>query len=458
MMNAQNNNNDTIAAVATAYGTGGIAVIRISGNKTSDIIDKVFKSKSKPSHSKACFGCIVDKHGEKIDEGICTFFKAPHYYTGEDTAEISCHGGITVTRVVLEAVLFAGARHALGGEFTKRAFVNGKLDLCEAEAVIDLINADSRAFSKVSLSQLEGRLSKNIVDISDSLVRVNAGFLAAVDYPDDEIEESKLSDFKNTVNEAIEKCRRLIASFETGEIIKEGIKCAIIGAANSGKSSLLNFLAGSEKSIVTDIPGTTRDIVEAGITIDGIKLILSDTAGLRETPDLVEQIGVSRSRQAADTSELILCVIDGSLPLSSAVLDALELCKDKKSIIVINKNDLPLKINIDELKKHSENLVFISALTGEGVGELIEKIKKLYNFGQIFSQNSQLITNLRHKNCLENAVKYLENALDAIESSLFADIICEELSDAISALNEITGQTVNEKIVENIFERFCVGK
>ena len=450
--------NDTIAAVATAYGTGGIAVIRISGDKTLDIVKKVFKSKKEPVHSTAVFGSVVNSNGEKIDEGICTFFKSPHSYTGEDTAEISCHGGITVTRAVLEAVLFAGARHALGGEFTKRAFINGKLDLCEAEAVIDLINADSKVFSKAALSQLEGRLSKSIGELSDSLVQVNAGFLAAVDYPDDEIEESKLSDFKETVNSAISKCNRLIASFETGEIIKEGIKCAIIGAPNSGKSSLLNFLAGSEKSIVTDIPGTTRDIVEASLTIDGIKINLSDTAGIREALDPVEKIGVSKSKLAADTSELVLCVVDGAVPLNSASSEALSLCKDKKAVIVINKSDLPLKADIEEIKKISENIVFISALTGDGTEALIEKIKQMYDFGQIFSGNNQLITNLRHKVCLENAVKYLENALDAIDNSLFADIICEELSDAISSLNEITGQSVNEKIVENIFQRFCVGK
>lgn len=453
----------TIAAIVTASGVGGIAVIRVSGENAIEICNKIFKAKSGISILNAApytvhFGLVSDLEGNLIDEALCTIFKAPNSFTGEDTIELSCHGGIQVSNNVLLAVLSAGATPALAGEFTKRAFLNGKMDLTRAEAVIDLINADSKTSAKAAFWQLEGVLGKKIEGLSNALTDINAEILAFVDYPDEDIADVSKESLLLSLQNVQATFQKLITSFDSGSAIKNGIHTAIIGKPNSGKSSLMNLLSGQDKSIVTHIAGTTRDIIEETVILGGIKLILSDTAGIREAEELVEKIGVEKTLKAIEKSELVLCVFNGNEELDEEDKKIISFAQDKKSIAVINKTDLPVLINKEYIKNNFKHIVYISALTGEGQSELEKEIEGIFLDQSISIENGELITNIRHKNCLLKAKTHIDNAINEVEKGITADAISIDIMEALSALGEICGQAVNEKVIHNIFSRFCVGK
>ncbi len=453
----------TIAAISTPHGVGGISIIRISGDNAFFICQKVFKSKSGISISNmqgytVHFGTVYDLEGNLIDEVLLTVFKAPNSYTAENSIEISCHGGLTVSANVLNVVLSAGANMALPGEFTKRAFLNGKIDLSRAEAVIDLINADSSINAKAAIWQLEGAVSKKIEQIRQLLIEVNSEILAFVDYPDEDIADVSVKSLQPKLLKARTYCEKLIKSFESGSAIKDGIRCAIIGKPNAGKSSLMNILSKKEKSIVTHIAGTTRDIIEDTVILGGIKLILSDTAGVRDTKDIIEKLGVEKAFLEGQKSNLLLCVFDSNTKLTSEDLLVIEFAKDKKAIAVINKTDLDNMLNIELIKKSFKHIVYISALTGEGQLGLEKVISEMFIDGSISIENGELITNIRHKNCLNKANVHIQNAINALNNGTTFDAISVDICEALCALGEITGQTVNEQIIKDIFKRFCVGK
>lgn len=453
----------TIAAITTPNGVGGIAIIRISGENAFLICERIFKAKSgipicEMEGYTVHFGMLSDLEGNLIDEVLISVFKAPNSYTGENTVEISCHGGIKVSANVLNAVLSAGADRALAGEFTKRAFLNGKMDLSRAEAVIDLINADSETSANAAIWQLEGAISNKIEVIRQLLTEVNSEILAFVDYPDEDIADISVSSLEPKLLEALNSCEKLIKSFDSGSAIKDGIRCAIIGKPNAGKSSLMNLLSKKEKSIVTHIAGTTRDIIEDTVILGGVKLILSDTAGVRDTNDIIEKLGVERTYSQGRKASLLLCVFDSNTPLDKEDMSVLEFAKGRKAIAVINKTDLDNLINSEYINKSFKHIVCISALTGEGQEELEKTINEMFIDGSLKIENGELITNVRHKDCLNKAFLHIKNSIKALHSGITADAISVDVCEALSALGEISGQTVNEQIVEDIFKRFCVGK
>ena len=452
----------TIAAVATPKGAGGISVIRISGSEAVKIGASVFSRpdeiKNAESHT-IHYGFIVDGE-KKIDEVLVSIMKAPRTYTGEDVVEINSHGGVVVTNKVLDAVIKAGAYPAEPGEFTKRAFINGKMDLTRAEAVIDLINAKNELSRKNAFSQLEGSLGDKITGVRQKLVNLAANMQVAIDYPDEDLEDVTRDDIVRVLKECKNDIDRLIKSSENGRIVSEGISTAIVGKPNVGKSSLLNMLSGYERAIVTDIAGTTRDIITENVTLDGIPLALFDTAGIHETEDAVEKIGVSRSQQAIENSDLIVMLVDASTDIEDEDRDILKSVKDKKHIIAVNKTDK--KENLDKSVYSSfadgSPIVFISAKSGDGLSELSEKIKEMFKLGELESENNTVITNMRHKTALYNAYESIVAAVEAMEAGVPQDIITIDMNNAMDSLGEITGATISQDVVSEIFHRFCVGK
>lgn len=446
-------NERTIAAVSTPMGTGGIAVIRISGNDAVVLADSVFRGADKlsaaPSHT-VHYGHIIGKNGEKIDEVLVTVMRAPRTYTREDVVEISTHGGIIASKRVMECLISAGAYPAQPGEFTKRAFLNGRIDLSQAEGVIDIINAKTALSQKNALSQAEGGLSKQINSLRDALVHLAAQMQVAIDYPDEDLEDITTDDIIKTLSRIAERANYLIQTSENGKIISEGIKTAIIGKPNVGKSSLLNCLARADRAIVTDIAGTTRDVIEEFVSLDGVPLRLLDTAGIRKTEDTVEKIGVERSQHAAETADLIILMVDLSRGIDDEDEQLLELVKGKKYILVGNKADKKIT-DID-------GAVEISAVTGDGVDELSEKIRSMYRIGEIGGDNSVIITNMRHLAALTSAKEAVSRALKSVTSGMPQDFAALDIHDAAAFLGEITGDTVSEDIVTEIFHNFCVGK
>ena len=446
----------TIAAVSTAPGTGGIAVIRVSGADAVEIADKVFSGKEKlcgvPSHT-VHYGFIKNAAGEKIDEVLVTVMRAPRTFTREDIVEISTHGGYAAARGVLEAVLLAGARHAEPGEFTKRAFLNGRIDLSQAEAVIDIINAKTDLSRRSALSQLEGTLSEKISAIRERLVHLAAQMQVTIDYPDEDLEDITPDDRRRSADECRADAERLLSTADSGRIIREGVRAAIAGKPNVGKSSLLNLLAGAERAIVTDVAGTTRDVIEEYIDLGGIQLILEDTAGIRDTSDAVEKIGVERSRKSIETADLVIAVFDASAPLGAEDRKILEETSDKKRIVLANKVDLG-KASNSELP---DDTIFISAKTGEGADKLSERVKELFKLG-LAAGNGAMVTNMRHKAALLEAAEALARTVDALVAGIPTDIVSIDINIAIQALGEITGETVSGDIVNAIFHEFCVGK
>ncbi len=443
----------TIAAIATANATGGIGIVRLSGEQSIEIANKIFSLDvtSFKSHTLH-LGKIVHK-GKNIDEALVSVFRAPNSYTGEDVVEFNCHGGLRVCKMVLEAVYQNGAKPAQAGEFTKRAFLNGKMDLSQAEAVADLISAETDDAVTVAANQLDKRLSNNINTLRDQLVASTSHILAMIDFSEEGVEELDYTDLKATLEKINSRIGELILTSDSGRIIKDGINTAIIGTPNVGKSSILNTICGEDRAIVTNIEGTTRDVIETQVTIKGCKLNLLDTAGIRESDNQVEQIGVERSKDAIQKADLIFLVLDGSRELTERDLEVIKLADKSKTICLINKNDLPKKVDFkDEFLK----TVYVSAQTGEGFEELYDFIYNMYSVGDI--SEKIIITNPRHKQSLLNAKNLIDGILTAMECDTPFDIILGDIEVAISTLGEIGGMTVSDEIIDSIFANFCVGK
>lgn len=442
----------TIAAISTAYGDAAIGVIRLSGPDAHIIAAAVFSPMPK-NPKQAAVGILSNGDGP-VDKAVLTLWRAPKSYTGEDMAEFSCHGGHVVLRQALAAVVAAGARPAGPGEFTKRAFVNGKLDLAESEGVIELITATSAAAARAAFSQAAGTLSGEIKAIRQSLVAVDADIMAYVDFSSEGIEAPESRDLLKGLTAAADRLRRLLDTERRGRIVAEGAPCAIIGRPNAGKSSVMNILSGRERSIVTDLPGTTRDVVEQPCEIGGLLLRLMDTAGMRETTDVVEAIGVERAKSAAAGAGLTLAVFDISRPLSEEDMAVAKLCLGREAIALLNKCDLPAAGGSEALAPYFKKTIHFSAKTGEGLEELAAYIGGLYLPGE----GEVLMTSLRHSEAAARAMTRVELAISAISAGELCDMAEFDIRAAIEALGEITGEDVADDVVDSIFSRFCVGK
>lgn len=453
--------NTTVAAISTAQGAGGIGVIRISGKEAIQIADKVFVSVSGKKLNTlkgytASFGHIVENN-EKVDEAVALVFKSPFSYTGEDVVEISCHGGIYITKKVLRTLLNAGAKPAPAGEFTKRAFLNGKMDLTEAEAVMDIIGAKSEMAAKAALHCKEGAVSKKINTIKDMLVHSAAHLSAWADYPEEDIPQVDEDTLKASIKDAISQMNLLIKNYDIGKIIKEGIDTIIVGKPNVGKSTLMNLLSGYEKSIVTDIPGTTRDIVEETVVLGDITLRLSDTAGLRDTENIVEKIGVDKARQRINDCSLVLAMFDASVSFDDEDIKLINQVKNINCIAIVNKTDKDIKIDEELLKSKIKNVVYISAKEEKGVEELTSLVAKVTNTAN-FDPAADIIATERQRNCAINALEGIKEALDALEMGMTLDAVTVSLEHAIGEILELTGERASEVVVDNVFHNFCVGK
>lgn len=451
----------TVAAISTGMAPGGIGVVRISGEKAVETAQKVFSSFSGKKLSEiggyhALYGRARDEKGD-IDNVIALVFKAPKSYTGEDVVEISCHGGLYVTNRVLKAMLRAGAEPAGPGEFTKRAFLNGKTDLSAAESVMNMISAQGEQAEKIALSVMEGRLFKQIKEISDSLLYDMALLSAWVDYPYEEIEELSGENLSAHVKNGIEKLDALIKGFDKGQIILEGVDTAIVGRPNVGKSTLMNLLSGTEKSIVTEIAGTTRDIVEDTVNLGSVTLRLADTAGMRSTEDTVESIGVERAVKRLESAGLVLAVFDSSRPLNEEDRRLIGLCRGKKAIAVINKTDLDGNYLFDEISENFAKTVFISAKTGEGRQQLEEAVGSVLGTAD-FDCTGAALVNERQRDCCKKALDALADAQTAVETGMTMDAVTVCLDSAVENLMTLTGERATDMVVNEIFSKFCVGK
>lgn len=451
----------SIAAISTPLGTGGVGIIRISGKNATEIADRIFVSVNdkKLSSSKgyrAYFGRIFD--GETaVDEVVCLVFRAPHSYTGEDVVEINCHGGVVLLKKILRLVLQNGAQAAAPGEFTKRAFLNGKLDLSEAESVMTLISAQGEQGANAAFNQLEGSLSRKIEKINSSLLSLAAHIAAWVDYPDDEIEELGNNELYSTIYNAYLELCALLSNFDSGMAVTNGVESAIVGKPNVGKSTLMNLLTGYDRSIVTEIEGTTRDVVEETVNLNGCILRISDTAGMRETGDIVEKLGVERSRKKLERAAIVFAVFDLSKPLSDEDKELIDECKDKNVIPIVNKTDLEPRLDVDYIKNKLGSPLFISAKSGDGYNELCDRVAELMGTKN-FDTTSAMLVNERQRICCQKASDALKNALEALNIGLTPDAIGVCIDDAIAALLELTGQKASEAVVDEVFKQFCVGK
>lgn len=454
--------NDVIAAIATAPGVGGIGIIRISGEKAFLVISKIFKPKDaffdvlEPKANTIKFGHIFD--GDKlIDEVLVSFFRAPFSYTAENTVEINCHGGIVVIRKILDLLIRNGARMAEAGEFTKRAFLNGRIDLAQAESVIDLISAKSEKSRNIAINQLEGHLSDKLKEIKnilyDMLIQIEAG----IDYPEHEIEEVTKKYIDENLNIVKEKLNTLYNSFEEGKIIKEGVKTVILGKPNVGKSSLMNNLLKEERAIVTDIPGTTRDTIEEFVNIRGIPLCIVDTAGIRETEDVVENIGVKKAIREIDRADMIIAVFDLSEDLNEDDYKIIELIKEKKSIVIVNKEDLERKWEPDEIFEGKKYIV-TSLKEKNGIKKIEDEIEEYWGKNDLSSGEDVVITNMRHKELIFEAILEADNAKEALDFNMPIDMISINIKAISERIGEILGDNVTEDVIKGIFSRFCLGK
>ncbi len=454
-------NNTAIAAISTAQGEGGIGVIRISGDNSFAIADKVFESISGKTLSSmkgytAAFGYIKNNN-EKVDEAIATVFRAPHSYTGENVVELSCHGGLFITREVLRLVLENGAQPAQAGEFTKRAFLNGKLDLTEAEAVIDIISAKSRAAARAAILAKDGALWKKITSIKSKLISTAAHLSAWADYPDEDIEEVSEDSLSLTLSECIAELNALLSTFDKGQTIKEGIDTVIAGKPNTGKSTLMNLLTGKNRSIVTDIPGTTRDVIEETVLVGDIILRLSDTAGIRETGDAVEKIGVDIAKNRVNTCGLILAVFDSSKPLEDDDKALLDSIGQTPAVAIINKTDLESVIDEEFIKAKTKNVVKISAKNGEGYDDLVKIITEIAGTDN-FNASEGILSNERQRLAVLKARDSLDETLAALSAGMTFDAVNVGIEEAIESILELTGERVSDVVVDNVFHNFCVGK
>lgn len=459
---------DTVAAISTPRGKGGVAVIRISGSDAFDVAGRVFRTASGREFSslepnRLVYGSVICE-GEAIDDCLAVRFCAPHSFTGEDTAEIHCHGGAYITQRVLETVLAAGARAAQAGEFTRRTFVNGKLTLSRAEALGTLLEAQNDSQLRLARSGMEGRLTSACRKLHSDLIALIAQVYAVVDYPEEELADMSTEEMAARTGELLSQVRALLDTYRTGHAVMEGVRTVICGKPNVGKSSIYNALLGREAAIVTDIEGTTRDLLSETVTVGGATLRLTDTAGLRDTADTVERIGVDRARGALDDAELILAVLDGSCELDMYDREMLDDIKTKSAekIIIINKNDKNPTINPDELREISPHIVSTCARSGdgegEGIAELRELIGRLFVDGELDLRNDAVIANARQYAALSGAAEHLELALRALESGLSADLAGVDLELAVARISEVDGREVGEDVVSEIFSHFCVGK
>ncbi|MBQ4559262.1 MAG: tRNA uridine-5-carboxymethylaminomethyl(34) synthesis GTPase MnmE [Tyzzerella sp.] len=448
---------DTIAAIATAMSNSGIGIVRISGSESLDIVRKVYKGKELTDHA-IHYGYIVDDT-ETIDEVLVMVMKGPHSFTGEDTVEINCHGGVYVVKRILETVVKYGARPAEPGEFTKRAFLNGKMDLSQAEAVIDIINSKNKYALQSSVSQLKGNVQKKIKEIRAGILYHTAFIETALDDPEHISVDGYGEKLRVTVDYLLKELERLLKSADNGRMIKEGIKTVILGKPNAGKSSLLNALVGEDRAIVTDIAGTTRDVLEESIQLHGISLNIMDTAGIRDTDDIVEKIGVNKAKKQAEEADLIIYVVDSSRELDQNDYDIIDMIGDKKSIILLNKSDLTTIVTKDMVKSYIDKpMIEISAKKEIGLQELEETLRNMFFDGEISFNDEVYITNIRHKTAISDAYESLKKVLFSIDNDMPEDFYSIDLLDAYESLGSITGETIGEDLVNEIFSKFCMGK
>lgn len=454
---------DTIAAIATAMTNSGIGIIRVSGSDAIDIVDKIFVSNKGKKLSMVKthtihYGSIVYK-GKIIDEVLVSVMKAPNSYTKEDVVEINCHGGTVVLNKVLELILISGARPAEPGEFTKRAFLNGRIDLSQAEAVIDIINSKNEYALSNSVRQLKGSISREISEIRMSILDEISFIETALDDPEHISLEGYSDKLYNVITHALSELERLMENSDNGRVFVEGIKTVILGKPNAGKSSFLNALIGEERAIVTDIEGTTRDSLEENISIGGLSLNIIDTAGIRATEDIVEKIGVERAKNLAKEADLIIFIIDSSRNLDDNDYEIMELIKNKKYIVLLNKSDLDSNVDIESLDNiHKENIINISAKNNQGIDSFESRVKEMFTAGEIDFNNEIFITNARQKNDIRNAYSSLELVKKSIEDEMPEDFYSIDLLNAYEALGKVIGEALEDDLVDNIFKKFCMGK
>ena len=452
----------TIAAISTAMGNGGIGIVRMSGENCFDILKKIFKAKNDFDSIQGYtikYGYIVNENEEIIDEVLVSFFTAPKSYTTENMCEINSHGGVVIEEMILEQCLKNGAEIAEPGEFTKRAFLNGRIDLSQAESVIDIINSKTEKEAKASIKQLSGSLSRKIKEIQTDLLEIMSDIEATIDYPEYDLEEVTNKKAIDSLNQISKKLEKLEESFYTGKILKEGIKTIIIGKPNAGKSSLLNLILNEERAIVSEYAGTTRDTIEEFITVRGIPLKIIDTAGIRETEDKIEEIGVNKAIKLTNDADLIIAILDSSVKLEKEDLEILKLIENKNAIIILNKIDLgEQKVDLKLINKLNKPIIKLSAKTGEGVEELYNVIVELFNINELELDKGEIITNLRHKTQIKKAIESIKNSVISIKENMPIDIVSINIKEILINLGDITGDNVTDEIINKIFSKFCLGK
>lgn len=450
---------DTIAAIATGTQVSAIGIIRLSGDETFRVIDRLFfpysgKKMSESADRRLIFGELRDRGGELLDVCLCTISRAPHSYTGENTAELQCHGSPTVLRAALDELFALGARQAAPGEFTKRAFLNGRMELCAAEAVADIIDAETVECAKNAAGQLSGAISRKVDGIYSALTDISSHYHAVLDYPDEDIEDFQLESYEGSLTSALTELERLLQSHERGKLMTGGIPAAIAGRPNAGKSSLLNALLGYDRAIVTAIPGTTRDTIEEKLRIGRLTLRLIDTAGIRDTDDEVERLGVERSRAAMSKAELVIAVVDGSGEITDEDREVIAQAEAApKGIVVLSKRDIA---EPDAEITTALPVVSLSSVTGDGMDELERVIAEQFPLPEVPA--GEILTNVRQADAVKHAIEYMRSALDAMRAGMTPDIVLTETEGAMSALGELSGRTVREDVTNRIFQRFCVGK